>query len=88
MFRNVLGRVAKTLRDLTKAVSRGDAPVDLPRRYTHQDLADMIGTTREPLSRALATLRRAGLVDSGEGRITVLSPLKLDAIISASVSSD
>ena len=88
LFRNVLGRVAKTLRDLTRSGTHGDHPVELPRRYTHQDLADMIGTTREPLSRALATLRRAGLVDSGAGRITVLAPRKLDAIISASVCAD
>ncbi|TBR17475.1 Crp/Fnr family transcriptional regulator [bacterium] len=89
LFRNVLGRVAKTLRDLSKNVDKGGtAPVELPRRYTHQDLADLVGTTREPLSRALATLRRAGLVDAVDGTIVLLEPAKLDQIVSASVATD
>ena len=88
LFRNVLGRVAKTLRDLSKPDGKTVGPVTLPRRYTHQDLADLVGTTREPLSRALATLRRAGLVDAREGSIVLLEPEKLDQIISASVATD
>lgn len=88
LFRNVLGRVAKTLRDLSKNVPKAPGPVELPRRYTHQDLADLVGTTREPLSRALATLRRAGLVDAREGTIVLLEPEKLDQIVSASVATD
>ena len=87
LFRNVLGRVAKTLRDLSKGVP-GDGPVELPRRYTHQDLADLVGTTREPLSRALATLRRAGLVDQRDGVLILLEPAKMDQIISASVATE
>lgn len=95
LFRNVLGRVAKTLRDLSKSVAKAPGPgggrlgpVELPRRYTHQDLADLVGTTREPLSRALATLRRAGLVDAREGTIILLEPEKLDQIVAASVATD
>lgn len=88
LFRNVLGRVAKTLRELSKPDGKTTGPVTLPRRYTHQELADLVGTTREPLSRALATLRRAGLVDAGEGTIVLLEPEKLDQIISASVATD
>lgn len=87
LFRNVLGRVAKALRDLTKG-HKGTEAVELPRRYTHQDLADLVGTTREPLSRALATLRRAGLVDAREGSIVLLEPAKLDQIVAASVQKD
>ena len=87
LFRNVLGRVAKTLRDLSKD-AKTDGPVELPRRYTHQDLADLVGTTREPLSRALATLRRAGLVDARDGTIVILEPAKIEQIVSASVATD
>ena len=47
-----------------------------------------MGTTREPLSRALATLRRAGLVDARDGSIILLEPAKLDQIVSASVATD
>ena len=97
LFRNVLGRVAKTLRDLSKSADKSGGcapgggrlgPVELPRRYTHQDLADLVGTTREPLSRALATLRRAGLVVARDGSIVLLEPVKLDQIVSASVATD
>ncbi|MDE2292005.1 MAG: Crp/Fnr family transcriptional regulator [Elusimicrobia bacterium] len=88
LFRNVLGRVAKVLRGLSPKAGRADAPIELPRRYTHQDLADMVGTTREPLSRAMATLRRAGLVHGDSGRLTLLDPAKLDRVISASVCPD
>ncbi|MBI3298539.1 MAG: Crp/Fnr family transcriptional regulator [Elusimicrobia bacterium] len=88
LFRNVLGRVAKSLRDLARPARRGTEPCQLPRRYTHQELADMIGTTREPLSRALAALRRAGLIDMVDGRVTLLDPAKLDQAISASVTQD
>lgn len=88
LFRNVLGRVAKVLRDLGARQPKGDGPVVLPGRYTHQDLADLVGTTREPLSRALATLRRAGLVHGEDGRVTILDPRKLDQVIAASVSPD
>lgn len=88
LFRNVLGRVAKSLRDLSKGLRRGDAALELRRRYTHQELADMVGTTREPLSRALSALRRAGLIDMRDGRLTLLDPVKLDQIIAASVCAD
>ncbi|MBI5596163.1 MAG: Crp/Fnr family transcriptional regulator [Elusimicrobia bacterium] len=88
LFRNVLGRVAKTLRDLGPRERSAGKPVDLPRPYTHQELADLVGTTREPLSRALSALRRAGLVDAADGRITLLDPEKLDSVIAASVSPD
>lgn len=88
LFRNVLGRVAKTLRDLGPRDRSQSGPRALPRAYTHQELADLVGTTREPLSRALSALRRAGLIDSREGNITLLDPAKLDSIIAASVSPD
>jgi CRP-like cAMP-binding protein len=49
----------------------------LKERYTQQELADVVGTTREPLTRALSSLRRAGLVGQHEGRYHIPSPEKL-----------
>ena len=46
-------------------------------RFTQQALADVVGTTREPLTRALASLRRAGLVAQQDGRYTIPAPDKL-----------
>lgn len=86
LFRNVLGRVAKTLQDLGKSCGReGKDGLLLEQRYTHQELADLVGTTREPLSRALAMLRRADLVDASRGRILIRDPEKLAGLIDTSL---
>ena len=46
-------------------------------------LADLVGTTREPLTRALSSLRRAGLVGvTGDGRYSVPEPRKLAGLCS------
>lgn len=62
LFRNLLGRVAKTLVDLSRRGQRAGASVALPEHYTQQELADLVGTTREPLTRALSALKRAQLL--------------------------
>ena len=69
MFRNLLGRVSKTLMNLANAGGKrvGDGLL-IKDRFTHQELADLVGTAREPLSRALSSLKRAELVSVREGR--------------------
>ncbi len=85
LFRNILGRVAKVMFDQAK---RSGEPwsgpgVALKERFTQQELADLVGTTREPLTRALASLRRAGLVGvTGDGRYAVPEPSKLAGLCS------
>jgi len=78
LFRNILGRVAKAMLELGRrsGEAHGTALI-LKDRYTQQELADVVGTTREPLTRALSTLRRAGLVAQHEGRYTIPAPEKL-----------
>ncbi len=85
MFRNMLGRVAKAMLD--QAQSSGEPwngpGLALKERFTQQELADLVGTTREPLTRALASLRRAGLVKAtGDGRYAVPEPKKLAGLCS------
>jgi CRP/FNR family transcriptional regulator len=41
----------------------------------------MAGTSRESVSRFLAILERAGVVQVGRGRVTVIEPQRLDAYI-------
>ncbi len=77
LFRNILGRVAKTLCDLSREAKKFRSGLLLDDHYTQQELADLVGTTREPLARALASLRRAGLLDSHHGRYFVKDPVKL-----------
>jgi CRP/FNR family transcriptional regulator, cyclic AMP receptor protein len=50
-------------------------------RMTQADLAQLAGTSRESVSRFLATLERAGVVAVGRGRVTVLEPRRLRAYI-------
>ncbi|HZA58298.1 MAG TPA: Crp/Fnr family transcriptional regulator [Solirubrobacterales bacterium] len=50
-------------------------------RLRQSDLAQLAGTSRESVSRFLATLERAGVVQVGRGRVTVLEPERLDAYI-------
>jgi CRP/FNR family transcriptional regulator/CRP/FNR family cyclic AMP-dependent transcriptional regulator len=85
LFRNILGRVAKTMLDQAK---RSGEPwqgqgLALKERFTQQELADLVGTTREPLTRALSSLRRAGLVGmTQDGRYAVPEPRKLAGLCS------
>ncbi len=48
--------------------------VRLPTRYTHRQLASMIGANRESTTRALGALRELGAVEIREGRIHVADP--------------
>ena len=89
LFRNVLGRVAKAIHDLAKngGSKRYKSGLLLRQKYTHQELADLVGTTREPLSRALAMLRRAELVDTHKGLIHIIDPKKLQSLVETSVAT-
>ncbi|HBL17545.1 MAG: hypothetical protein A2X36_04630 [Elusimicrobia bacterium GWA2_69_24] len=88
LYRNILGRVAKALHDLANAERIGTGRLVLRQRYTHQELADLVGTTREPLSRALSILRESGLVESRDGRIVIREPQKLETLIHNSLRTD
>jgi CRP-like cAMP-binding protein len=48
---------------------------------THADLADSIGSSREVVSRALRDLREAGIVETAPGRLRVIDPARLAAIV-------
>ncbi len=85
LFSNVLGRVAKAVLGLAKRSGErwNDGGLALTRRFTQQELADLVGTTREPLTRALSSLRRAGLVTTTtDGRYAIPKPTKLAGLFS------
>lgn len=80
-FQTVPSRVAGVLAQLIaeEAVPEGRDGVTV--RMTQADLAQLAGTSRESVSRFLATLERAGVVAVGRGRVTVKEPGKLRAYI-------
>jgi CRP-like cAMP-binding protein len=70
---DVYGRVARVLLDLARREGRQtDEGVLVKERPTQQDLASMIGTSRETVSRVLSELQRRGYL-SMQGKAILLS---------------
>ncbi len=81
LFRNILGRVSKTLWDLARDGGKEtDGGILLTTPYIHQELADLVGTTREPLARAISTLRKANLIEIRDGRFFIKDPQRLEGL--------
>ena len=58
----------------------GAVEIDLP--FTHQDLANMIGTARETVSRSMARFRAEGYVRDGESaKLQIVNLNSLEALI-------
>ena len=66
---DVFGRVARTIVDLAEqeGVST-DEGIFVAKRPTQQELASMVGTTRETVSRVLSELNRRGLITMSDGQ--------------------
>ncbi len=70
---DVYGRVARILLDLAKDVGEtGEEGVVIKQRPTQQELASMIGTSRETVSRVLSEFQRRGFI-SMQGKRVILS---------------
>lgn len=80
-FQTVPSRVAGVLSQLIAEEAPLEARDGVTIRMTQADLAQLAGTSRESVSRFLATLERAGVVRVGRGRVTVLEPRRLGAYI-------
>ncbi len=65
-------RTGRTILELAEVIARPlqTSNVELP--ITQADLADRIGATRESTARAIGEFRRAGVLETGRGRIVVL----------------
>ena len=74
LFDGLTGRLCKKILQLSRA-NKGQQPKEV--RVSRRELADVLGTTREPLARALGLLRRTGAIDVDRERITVCDPAKL-----------
>src|SRR3954447_11963564 len=80
-FQTVPSRVAGVLTQLIAEESAAEGRYGITIRMTQADLAQLAGTSRESVSRFLATLERAGVVQVGRGRVTVVEPRRLRAYI-------
>jgi CRP/FNR family cyclic AMP-dependent transcriptional regulator len=50
---------------------------------THQDIANMINTSRETVTRALLTLSQQGIIQKGAHRLIILDPVALQKLAQA-----
>ncbi len=73
-FKTITGRLAALLLRLS-AVSDGAIT-----GYTHQDLADMVGTYRETITQTLNEFKSTGIISIGRKRIDVLDSLALQEL--------
>lgn len=74
LFSNIVGRLAQKILDLSGAKpDKAGKPVTL----TRQEMADFVGTTREPLTRAIGLLKRRGSIVLKGGKIVVADYAKL-----------
>ncbi|MBI4186843.1 MAG: Crp/Fnr family transcriptional regulator [Chloroflexi bacterium] len=76
-FRSVVSRLAKALLDLAVA-TESQAPVP---RLTQDEMAAMIGTVRDVISRALKALEKEGAIKIEGRRILVVDPDKLRKMV-------
>ena len=79
-FLDVQGRLARKLLDLGEANgTQRDDGIVLPSGLTQEDLANMIGVTRESVNRNLSVFRRLGLIAREGRKIIIRDPAGLRA---------
>ena len=71
-FRSVEQRLAARLLELAERFGQpSDSGVAIDTRLTQQELADMIGTSRETLATTVSSLRERGLVEMQDQRVVI-----------------
>jgi CRP/FNR family transcriptional regulator len=77
-FQTVASRVAGVLLAHSEVlVAEGAGAQDILIRSTRAEIAQLAGSSRESVSRFLATLERAGLVTCGRGKVVIHDPAAL-----------
>jgi CRP/FNR family transcriptional regulator len=79
---SIADRLIKLLLEWCKTASgESDGTINLKVAYTHQDIAEMIGTTRETVSRLLKNLKDRDLIKRKGSNLIVHDIKKLEALI-------
>jgi CRP/FNR family transcriptional regulator, cyclic AMP receptor protein len=78
--KEVPARLARLILRLSEreGAAAGDGDRKIPSRYTHQQLASMVGSNREAVTRALGLLRKAGAVETRNRLIYVTDAAALE----------
>jgi CRP/FNR family cyclic AMP-dependent transcriptional regulator len=78
------GRIAKRL--LSLAEEHGKRPIvggPVEVRLPQQDLADLVGTTRESVNKQLRIWAEAGVIETGRGRVVLKEPEALKDVVAS-----
>lgn len=73
-------RLAGLLLDWGKAASCGKPEMRFTMALTHEDLANMVGTSRETVTRLLARFKRDGLIQVRGSALLILAPERLEEL--------
>lgn len=74
-------KLAKLLLEWSKAANNGNAGIHLKIFYTHEEIAEMIGSSRETVTRILKDFKDRQLIILKGSDLTIPDPQKLDATI-------
>ena len=74
------GRLARLLLDWAAPANDGGFPPRFTMVYTHEELANMAGTSRETVTRLLNRFERNHLVERHGATLVILDPSKLDKL--------
>lgn len=73
VFRSVPARVASLLTKLAEEHGRmGREGITIDLRLTHQDIANMVGATRETVTNVLNGLRSSGIIEIAQKRVRIV----------------
>lgn len=74
------GRLASVLLDWGRASSCGKPEMRFTMTLTHEELANLVGTSRETITRTLGRFKRDKLIEMRGASILILSPDKLEQL--------
>ena len=81
MSGNVQSRVARILLEMARQEgSRTEEGLVFKIRLTHQELANLVGTSRETVTRVLAFLRKNGYIKVKRSTVTILKEVDMEKI--------
>lgn len=80
VFLDIPARLAKKLLELSRTHGKlmPNGSLDIELRLTQQDLANMLGTTRESVNRQLVTFQERGFIKIDRQRISVIKASELE----------
>lgn len=81
-LRSVPGRVAKTLLELAEKAGALKDGGTFRLSRTQAELAQELATSRESVARALGALRKDGIIETADGKVTIRSLTDLESAVS------